>query len=66
MKKCAWCQSVDVSEKEAETKLLDETIVSLLYSTCNECSREFVPKHQIMENDIRVKKARAKNVRKFT
>jgi len=63
MSVCHKCNSSDVahaSEVESNTYKGEEYFVSIEYSSCNSCHREFISKPQIIANEAKVREAKKK------
>jgi len=61
MNKCKLCQSENITdfvEVEGVTYKGSELQVSIAYSVCNDCKREFISKPQILQNEAALRNAK--------
>jgi len=55
---CKACHCVNVTQHTSKVKFNDDIEVSIEYSICPMCPREFITQKQILRNEKAIKKAR--------
>ena len=61
MTNCKMCKSTNISQLDNVEDISYKgniLAVSMEYSVCNDCKREFIPKPQILNNDARIRDAK--------